>query len=66
MGLSSPSLTDDRMVAPGHPADLPQSTETHHLMMIAAGGVIGSGLFRSSGYIMADSQIALMPLGGIA
>lgn len=66
MGLSSPSHIDDRMVAPGRPAGLPKSTETHHLMMIAAGGVIGSGLFRSSGYIMGDSRIALMPLGGIA
>jgi amino acid permease len=66
MGLSSPSHTDDRMVALGRSAALPKSTETHHLMMIAEGGVIGSSLFRSSGYDMADSRIALMPLGGIA
>jgi hypothetical protein len=65
MGLSSPSHTDDRMVAPGCSAGLPKSTETHHLMMVAEGGVIGSSS-RSSGYSMADSRIALMPLGGIA
>lgn len=66
MGLSSPTHTEDRTVAPRRPAGLPKSTETQQSMMIAAGGVIDSGLFRSSGYIVADSRIALMALGGIA
>lgn len=66
MGLSSPTHKEDRTGAPRRPASLPKSTETQQSMMIAAGGVIDAGLFRSSGYIVADSRIALMALGGIA
>ncbi|HEX7203000.1 MAG TPA: S-methylmethionine permease, partial [Arthrobacter sp.] len=64
MALGSPTLSD---TPPKHEQEqsekrgLRRSMEARHLVMIAMGGVIGSGLFLSSGYTIAQAG----PLGAI-
>lgn len=58
----SPSPTPDPLSAPNPPeSGLRRSMEARHLVMIAMGGVIGSGLFLSSGYTIAQAG----PLGAV-
>ncbi|HEX2246244.1 MAG TPA: hypothetical protein VHH13_01650, partial [Arthrobacter sp.] len=59
---SSPSPADDPLSVPNPPeSGLRRSMEARHLVMIAMGGVIGSGLFLSSGYTIAQAG----PLGAV-
>ena len=60
MGLSSPtkaeaSATEAQSATAASPSGLRRSMEARHLVMIAMGGVIGSGLFVSSGYTIATA-----------
>ncbi|MBT2514972.1 amino acid permease [Arthrobacter sp. ISL-30] len=61
MGLSSPTLTLETSKAEKPESGLRRSMGARHLVMIAMGGVIGSGLFLSSGYTIAQAG----PLGAI-
>jgi S-methylmethionine transporter len=60
MAIGSPTLTDEPLAQDEKPG-LRRSMEARHLVMIAMGGVIGSGLFLSSGYTIAQAG----PLGAI-
>ena len=66
MGLSSPtkaeaSATEAQSATAASTSGLRRSMEARHLVMIAMGGVIGSGLFVSSGYTIATAG----PLGAV-
>ncbi|WP_411375198.1 amino acid permease [Arthrobacter sp. MPF02] len=61
MALGSPTLTTDTQEQQHGKRSLRRSMEARHLVMIAMGGVIGSGLFLSSGYTIAQAG----PLGAI-
>ena len=64
MALGSPTLSDTspkRDQEHSEKRGLRRSMEARHLVMIAMGGVIGSGLFLSSGYTIAQAG----PLGAI-
>lgn len=64
MESSTPLQLDQRSETPGtEPAQsgLRRSMGTRHLIMIAMGGVIGSGLFLSSGYTISQAG----PLGAV-
>lgn len=60
MALGSPTLSGSITEEEGQ-RGLRRSMEARHLVMIAMGGVIGSGLFLSSGYTIAQAG----PLGAI-
>ena len=60
MGHSSPTTAEASAPEVQSPTDTSQtglrrSMEARHLVMIAMGGVIGSGLFVSSGYTIATA-----------
>ncbi|YCK82521.1 amino acid permease [Arthrobacter sp. D3-18] len=66
MGLSSPteaeaSATEAQSQTGASQTGLRRSMEARHLVMIAMGGVIGSGLFVSSGYTISTAG----PLGAV-
>ncbi|MGP0222434.1 amino acid permease [Paenarthrobacter sp. NCHU4564] len=64
MESSTPLQLDHRPEAAGAgpaPSGLRRSMGTRHLIMIAMGGVIGSGLFLSSGYTISQAG----PLGAV-
>ena len=54
MATGSPTLTDEPLEH-HEKQGLRRSMEARHLVMIAMGGVIGSGLFLSSGYTIAQA-----------
>lgn len=47
--------------APGHPAEYKKEMHTRHIVMLALGGVIGTGLFLTSGYTVNQAG----PLGAV-
>lgn len=67
MGLSFPTHPNDRPAAPGPPETCPrESMEVRHVAMIAAGGVIGSGLFLSPRSAIAQAGHRRAAAAGLA
>ncbi|MDO4887856.1 MAG: amino acid permease [Actinomycetaceae bacterium] len=58
---SSPGHAGDASAQPATSSGLRRTMESRHLVMIALGGVIGSGLFLSSGYTIGQAG----PLGAV-
>ncbi|MGO1859022.1 amino acid permease [Ancrocorticia populi] len=54
-------MTADQIQTEDSPSGLRRTMESRHLVMIALGGVIGSGLFVSSGYTISQAG----PLGAV-
>lgn len=59
-GTAGPTTENDAGSGTGH-TGLQRTMESRHLVMIALGGVIGSGLFVSSGYTIGEAG----PLGAV-